>query len=140
MKWASRPGPGSSGSHLLRSATLAIRELLLLGRAHHRPDPQSRAASSGDLIIELRASGRSIVLTTHYMDTRPSGCAIACRAIVDHGRVIALGSPREFHCSAREHVVEFMSPGAADGPFYRISMHCVHWMAWIARALTDAGP
>ena len=64
--------------------------------------------------MELRASGRSIVLTTHYMDEAERLCDRV--AIVDHGRVIALGTPRELIAGlGAEHVVEFTVAGGADG-------------------------
>jgi len=61
----------------------------------------------------LKASGRSIVLTTHYMDEAEKLCDRV--AIVDHGRVIALGTPRTLIASlGAEHVVEFSSPGSEE--------------------------
>jgi ABC-2 type transport system ATP-binding protein len=64
--------------------------------------------------VELRASGRSIVLTTHYMDEAERLCDRV--AIVDHGKVIALGSPRELIASlGAEHVVEFTTPESPSG-------------------------
>ena len=54
------------------------------------------------------------MLTTHYMDEAERLCDRV--AIVDHGRVIALGSPRELIAGlGAEHVVEFTSPGATNG-------------------------
>jgi ABC-2 type transport system ATP-binding protein len=83
-------------------------ELLFLDEPTTGLDPQSRR-QLWDLIVELRASGRSIVLTTHYMDEAERLCDRV--AIVDHGRVIALGSPRELIASlGAEHVVEFTTP------------------------------
>jgi ABC-2 type transport system ATP-binding protein len=41
----------------------------------------------------FQAEGRTIVLTTHYMEEAEQLCDRV--AIVDHGHVIALGSPRE---------------------------------------------
>ncbi len=55
-------------------------------------DPQSRR-QLWSLIEEFKSSGRSILLTTHYMDEAEKLCDRV--AIVDHGRVIALGSPAE---------------------------------------------
>src|SRR5262245_43733813 len=50
--------------------------------------------------------GRTIVLTTHYMDEAEILCDRV--AIVDHGKVIALGTPRELIGSlGSEHVIEF---------------------------------
>src|SRR3954465_15336144 len=51
-------------------------------------DPQSRR-QLWDLISQFQAEGRTIVLTTHYMEEAERLCDRV--AIVDHGRVIALG-------------------------------------------------
>ena len=94
----------------LACAIVGDPELLFLDEPTTGLDPQSRR-QLWDLIIELRASGRSIVLTTHYMDEAERLCDRV--AIVDHGRVIALGSPRELIASlGAEHVVEFTAPDA----------------------------
>ena len=54
------------------------------------------------------------MLTTHYMDEAERLCDRV--AIVDHGKVIALGTPRELIASlGAEHVVEFAVTGGADG-------------------------
>ena len=89
----------------LACAIVGDPELLFLDEPTTGLDPQSRR-QLWDLIVELRASGRSIVLTTHYMDEAERLCDRV--AIVDHGHVIALGSPRELIASlGAEHVVEF---------------------------------
>jgi len=67
-------------------------ELLFLDEPTTGLDPQSRRQLWG-LIEEFRATGRTIVLTTHYMDEAERLCDRV--AIVDHGHVIALGSPAE---------------------------------------------
>ena len=67
-------------------------ELLFLDEPTTGLDPQSRRQLWG-LIEELRATGRTIVLTTHYMDEAERLCERV--AIVDHGHVIALGAPAE---------------------------------------------
>jgi ABC-2 type transport system ATP-binding protein len=100
----------------LACAIVGDPELLFLDEPTTGLDPQSRR-QLWDLIVELRASGRSIVLTTHYMDEAERLCDRV--AIVDHGRVIALGSPRELIASlGAEHVVEFTvvdePPGGVD--------------------------
>ena len=119
-KRASRVGKLSGGQKqrlALACAIVGDPELLFLDEPTTGLDPQSRR-QLWDLIVELRASGRSIVLTTHYMDEAERLCDRV--AIVDHGRVIALGSPRELIASlGAEAVVEFTlhdaPPAAIDG-------------------------
>jgi ABC-2 type transport system ATP-binding protein len=53
-------------------------------------DPQNRA-NLWDQLRLLRAAGTTICLTTHYLDEADELCDRV--AIVDHGRVIALGTP-----------------------------------------------
>jgi ABC-2 type transport system ATP-binding protein len=67
-------------------------ELLFLDEPTTGLDPQSRRQLWG-LIEEFRSTGRTILLTTHYMDEAERLCDRV--AIVDHGHVIALGSPHE---------------------------------------------
>jgi ABC-2 type transport system ATP-binding protein len=67
-------------------------ELLFLDEPTTGLDPQSRRQLWG-MIEDFRATGRTILLTTHYMDEAERLCERV--AIVDHGHVIALGSPAE---------------------------------------------
>jgi ABC-2 type transport system ATP-binding protein len=79
--------------------------LLFLDEPTTGLDPQSRR-QLWELIEGFKAGGRSILLTTHYMDEAERLCDRV--AIVDHGRVIALGTPRELIASlGAEHVLEF---------------------------------
>jgi ABC-2 type transport system ATP-binding protein len=72
-------------------------------------DPQSRRQLQ-EVIKELQGRGRTIVLTTHYMDEAERLCDQV--AIIDHGRVIALGSPAELIARVGgEHIVEFAVGG-----------------------------
>ena len=74
-------------------------------------DPQARR-QLWDLIDQFKLAGRTILLTTHYMDEAQRLCDRV--AIMDHGKVIALGTPRELIASlGAEHVVEF-SAGEVD--------------------------
>ena len=86
-------------------------ELLFLDEPTTGLDPQSRR-QMWDVIDRFRASGRSIVLTTHYMDEAERLCDRI--AIVDHGKVIARGTPAELIASlGAEQVIEFASEGTA---------------------------
>ncbi|MGQ0764250.1 MAG: ATP-binding cassette domain-containing protein [Gemmatimonadota bacterium] len=67
-------------------------DLLFLDEPTTGLDPQSRR-QLWDVIQRLRGLGRTIVVTTHYMDEAERLCDRV--AIVDQGRVIALGTPRE---------------------------------------------
>jgi ABC-2 type transport system ATP-binding protein len=74
-------------------------------------DPQARR-QLWDLIEEFKLAGRTILLTTHYMDEAERLCDRV--AIMDHGKIIALGTPRELIASIGvEHVVEFSAGGAS---------------------------
>ena len=84
-------------------------DLLFLDEPTTGLDPQSRR-QLWDLITDFKAMGRTIMLTTHYMDEAEILCDRV--AIVDHGKVIALGTPRELISSlGAEHVVDFALGG-----------------------------
>jgi len=108
-----RVGTLSGGQKQRLSVACALAgdpELLFLDEPTTGLDPQSRR-QLWDLVDRLRASGRTILLTTHYMDEAERLCDRV--AIVDHGRVIALGTPRELIRSlGAEQVVELT---LADG-------------------------
>jgi len=67
-------------------------DLLFLDEPTTGLDPQSRR-QLWQLLGEFRTQGGTILLTTHYMDEAETLCDRV--AIVDHGKVIAEGSPRE---------------------------------------------
>ncbi len=55
-------------------------------------DPQARR-NLWDVIEGIRAEGRTVVMTTHYLEEAEELCDRV--AILDHGRVLALGTPLE---------------------------------------------
>src|SRR5262249_16620220 len=67
-------------------------ELLFLDEPTTGLDPQSRR-QVWDIVNAFKARGRTVLLTTHYMDEAERLCDRI--AVVDHGRVIAKGTPRE---------------------------------------------
>ncbi|MFN8571341.1 MAG: ABC transporter ATP-binding protein [Gemmatimonadaceae bacterium] len=94
-KQASRVGGLSGGQKQRLSIACALvgdPELLFLDEPTTGLDPQSRR-QLWELVDRLRQMGRTIVLTTHYMDEAERLCDRI--AIVDHGKVIAEGTPRE---------------------------------------------
>jgi ABC-2 type transport system ATP-binding protein len=80
-------------------------DLLFLDEPTTGLDPQARR-HLWDLVDQLRSAGRTIILTTHYMDEAERLCDRV--AIMDHGKIIALGTPQQLIASiGGDHVVEF---------------------------------
>jgi ABC-2 type transport system ATP-binding protein len=64
------------------------------------------------LIEEFKKAGRTILLTTHYMDEAERLCDQL--VIMDHGKVIARGTPAELVESiGTDHLVELSTSGAS---------------------------
>jgi ABC-2 type transport system ATP-binding protein len=108
----SRVGKLSGGQRQRLAVACALvgsPELLFLDEPTTGLDPQSRR-ELWQMIREIRAAGRTVLLTTHYMDEAERLCDRV--AIVDLGRVIALGTPRELIATlGGEHVIEFTLEG-----------------------------
>jgi len=82
-------------------------ELLFLDEPTTGLDPQSRL-QLWEQVSDFRGGGGTVALTTHYMEEAERLCDRV--AIVDHGRVIALGTPAELIASLHAaDVVEFAS-------------------------------
>jgi ABC-2 type transport system ATP-binding protein len=80
-------------------------ELLFLDEPTTGLDPQSRR-QLWDVINALRSRGRTVLLTTHYMEEAERLCDRV--AIIDHGKIIAHGSPRELIARlGGNHIIEF---------------------------------
>jgi ABC-2 type transport system ATP-binding protein len=89
----------------MATALVGDPELLFLDEPTTGLDPQARR-HLWDLVDELKRGGRTIILTTHYMDEAERLCDRV--AILDHGKVIALGTPQELIASVGgEEIVEF---------------------------------
>jgi ABC-2 type transport system ATP-binding protein len=83
-------------------------------------DPQSRL-QLWDVVAGYRKRGGTVLLTTHYMEEAERLCDRV--AIVDHGKRIALGTPRELIAQLNApHIIEFeSSPILGEGDFAGIS-------------------
>ena len=112
----SRVGDLSGGQKqrlALACALVGDPDLLFLDEPTTGLDPQARR-QLWELIEQFKLAGRSILLTTHYMDEAERLCDRV--AIMDHGKTIALGTPRELIASnCAEHMVEFSSGTATKG-------------------------
>jgi ABC-2 type transport system ATP-binding protein len=88
-------------------------DLLFLDEPTTGLDPQARR-QLWDLVEDLKRSGRTVILTTHYMDEAERLCDRV--AVMDRGRIIATGTPRELIASiGGEYVVEFTPERVAEG-------------------------
>jgi ABC-2 type transport system ATP-binding protein len=113
-KRSSRVGGLSGGQKqrlAMACALVGDPDLLFLDEPTTGLDPQARR-QLWELIERFKTEGRTIILTTHYMDEAER---LSDRvAIMDHGKVIALGTPRELIASiGAEHMVAFAMDGGA---------------------------
>ena len=93
----------------MATALVGDPELLFLDEPTTGLDPQARR-HLWDLVEELKNAGRTIILTTHYMEEAERLCDRV--AIMDHGRGIALGTPKELIATVGgEDIVEFAVSG-----------------------------
>jgi ABC-2 type transport system ATP-binding protein len=96
----------------MATALVGDPELLFLDEPTTGLDPQARR-HLWDLVDELKRAGRTIILTTHYMDEAERLCDRV--AIMDHGKGIALGTPKELIAMVGgEDIVEFAVCAAKD--------------------------
>jgi ABC-2 type transport system ATP-binding protein len=103
--WVGKLSGGQKQRLSVACALVSRPELLFLDEPTTGLDPQSRR-QLWEVISRFRAAGGSVLLTTHYMEEAERLCDRV--AIMDHGKVIALGTPRTLIASlGAEHVVEF---------------------------------
>jgi ABC-2 type transport system ATP-binding protein len=88
----------------LACALVGDPELLFLDEPTTGLDPASRR-QIWEIVERLKSRGRTVLLTTHYMEEAARLCDRV--AIVDRGKLLALGAPRELVASlGAEHVIE----------------------------------
>jgi ABC-2 type transport system ATP-binding protein len=90
--WYSKLSGGQKQRLAVACALAGDPELVFLDEPTTGLDPQSRR-QLWEMLETLRAQGRSVLLTTHYMDEAERLCDRV--AVVDHGKVIAEGTPRQ---------------------------------------------
>jgi ABC-2 type transport system ATP-binding protein len=107
-----RSGDLSGGQQQRLAVALALvndPDLVFLDEPTTGLDPQARRRL-WDVIRDLRATGKTVLLTTHYMEEAEQLCDRV--AIMDHGRVIALDTPAALiRHSFQETAIEFETRG-----------------------------
>jgi ABC-2 type transport system ATP-binding protein len=107
--WVGKLSGGQKQRLALACALVGAPDLLFLDEPTTGLDPQSRR-QLWDLLVRYRAGGGTVLLTTHYMDEAETLCDRV--AVVDQGKVIALGTPRALISAlGAEHVVQFAVAG-----------------------------
>ena len=110
--WVKKLSGGQRQRLAVACAIVGDPELLFLDEPTTGLDPQSRR-QLWDIIRGYRVSGRTVLLTTHYMDEAERLCDRV--AIVDAGRVIACDTPRQLIASlGGEHVIELALENGRD--------------------------
>jgi ABC-2 type transport system ATP-binding protein len=108
--WVKTLSGGQKQRLAVACALVGDPQLLFLDEPTTGLDPQSRR-QLWDVIRAYRSTGRTVMLTTHYMDEAERLCDRV--AIVDAGRVIAIGTPQELIASlGGDHVIEFACESA----------------------------
>ena len=103
--WVRKLSGGQRQRLAVATALVGQPQLLFLDEPTTGLDPQARR-QLWEVVRSRKVAGVTILLTTHYMDEAERLCDRV--AIVDHGKVIALGTPRELIAAmGGEHIIEF---------------------------------
>jgi ABC-2 type transport system ATP-binding protein len=109
--WVEKLSGGQKQRLAVACALVGDPELLFLDEPTTGLDPQSRL-QLWDVVEGFKKKGRTVLLTTHYMDEAERLCDRV--GIVDHGKMIALGTPRELIASlGGQEVIELTVAGGA---------------------------
>src|SRR5262245_11810749 len=118
----------------LACALVGDPEVLFLDEPTTGLDPQSRH-QTWEIVEGLKARGRTVLLTTHYMEEAARLCDRV--GIVDHGKVIALGAPRELIASlGAEHII---ASGAGRSGSAAVSESMLRALPSVENAALDGG-
>src|ERR1035437_4407014 len=111
--WVGKLSGGQRQRLAVATALVCNPKILFLDEPTTGLDPQSRR-QLWDIIRGFQRDGGTVLLTTHYMDEAERLCDRL--AIVDHGQIIAEGSPADLiDRLGGHHVVEFSVSGNSDG-------------------------
>jgi ABC-2 type transport system ATP-binding protein len=112
--WVGKLSGGQRQRLAVATALVCNPKILFLDEPTTGLDPQSRR-QLWDIIRNFQRAGGTVLLTTHYMDEAERLCDRL--AIVDHGQIIAEGTPSDLiDRLGGHHVVEFEASGSsADG-------------------------
>jgi ABC-2 type transport system ATP-binding protein len=111
--WVGKLSGGQRQRLAVATALVCNPKILFLDEPTTGLDPQSRR-QLWDIIRSFQRGGGTVLLTTHYMDEAERLCDRL--AIVDHGQIIAEGSPAELiQRLGGHHFVEFAVTGNSDG-------------------------
>jgi ABC-2 type transport system ATP-binding protein len=111
--WVGKLSGGQRQRLAVATALVCNPKILFLDEPTTGLDPQSRR-QLWEIIRAFQRDGGTVLLTTHYMDEAERLCDRL--AIVDHGQIIAEGSPADLiDRLGGHHVVEFSVSRTSDG-------------------------
>jgi len=111
--WAGKLSGGQRQRLAVATALVGNPKILFLDEPTTGLDPQSRR-QLWDIIRTFQQAGGTVLLTTHYMDEAERLCDRL--AIIDHGQVIAEGTPADLiERLGGHHMVEFQVSGNSNG-------------------------
>ena len=112
--WVGKLSGGQRQRLAVATALVCNPKILFLDEPTTGLDPQSRR-QLWEIIRAFQRAGGTVLLTTHYMDEAERLCDRL--AIVDHGQIIAEGSPSDLiDRLGGHHVVEFSTTGNGAAP------------------------
>jgi ABC-2 type transport system ATP-binding protein len=118
--WVGKLSGGQKQRLAVATALVSNPKILFLDEPTTGLDPQSRR-QLWDIVRQFQQRNGTVLLTTHYMDEAERLCDRL--AIIDHGQVIAAGTPAELiERLTGHHVVEFAisGNGAGEGAWSRL--------------------
>ena len=111
--WVGKLSGGQRQRLAVATALVGNPKVLFLDEPTTGLDPQSRR-QLWDIIRSFQQAGGTVLLTTHYMDEAERLCDRL--AIIDHGQVIAEGTPANLiDRLGGHHMVEFQVSGSSNG-------------------------